>query len=161
MDRAGSVKRSSVRLSVCAIISPPRATAAGLLLWAQRYWSIVARPVLGRKCKRCHIVSLRAKLNRDFFRQSFWGYHSGSCAFWCLQPLLTNCQSPTLSIEINQLRFRDFVPTKRLVIFWLTFEIWQFQSKLSLPLLVISLILYFCFKHYSKLLSVVTILSYI
>ena len=70
-----------------------------------------------RKCKWCHIVSLRAKLNRDFFRQSFWGYHSASCAFWCLQPLLTNCQSPTLSIEINQLRFRDFVPTKRLVNF--------------------------------------------
>ena len=36
VGEAGSMKRSSVRLSVPPIIRPPHAAAAGLLLWARR-----------------------------------------------------------------------------------------------------------------------------
>jgi len=52
-DRIVSVVRLSVRLSVCPIIRPPHATAAGLLRSARR----PAAAAHSSKCEQCHVNS--------------------------------------------------------------------------------------------------------
>jgi len=52
-DRIVSVVRLSVRLSVCPIIRPPHAAAAGLLRSAGR----PAAAAHSSKCEQCHVNS--------------------------------------------------------------------------------------------------------
>ena len=144
MDRAGSAKRSSVRLSVCAIISPPRATAAGLLLWAQRPGDIDRLSHGQCLAGNASGVTLSAYVwswTETFFVSPFEDITvapvlSGACShYWLIvsHPLwVLRLTSWDLEI-LSQLKG------------WLTFEIWQFQSKLSLPLLVFFLNFVFLF----------------